>query len=260
MFTLKPIESYTSVPLQATQLHPGEQPFFSFLITEAEKQRFGYKPKSMLQCLCHVTNQRLILEPQPCIDDVQTVNTIASTLTSRYNQAPFYEIPYDAIQSLQLVRSLNLSTCVRVLLKASSKSFSERELLFIASPVPAATSPNSLVNGSSDFVEIVSQLLQVDQQLMQQIQDSPVPVLVHFWARGCKPCELFSSVMNDITEQFKDEIQSIQINLEDDPNTSIQYGVDSVPTVLIFKDGAVVDRIEGAVPAPIFSKVLKRYL
>ncbi|WP_416673930.1 thioredoxin family protein [Egbenema bharatensis] len=260
MLMLKPIESYSPAHVQATQLHPGEQQYFSFLITEAEKQRFGYKPKSMLQCLCHITNQRLILEPQPCVDDVQTVSTIASTLPSRYEQAPFYEIPYDAIQSLQMVRSLNLSTCVRILLNGSSPSFNKGELFFIASPVPTTTPSTSLINGSSDFVEIVSQLLQVDQQLMQQIQDSPVPVLLHFWARGCKPCELFSSVMNDMAEQFKDEIRSIQINLEDDPNTSIQYGVDSVPTVLIFKNGAIVDKVEGAIPGDLFAKVLRRHI
>jgi thioredoxin 1 len=236
MFMMRnPIEDYAPVAPSAVNLDRGEYHHFSFMITEGEKQLLGYKVQPQLRYLCHFTSNRLILEPQTKTNELQAISKIALSLSTPFTSAPFYQISYDRIESLSLVRSLNLASYVKLTLKSYDNNAVE-ELTFVATPTPQGRIENPSANRSADFVE------------------------VYFWASGCKPCEIFAPTMNDIAEQFGDRIKIIKVNMDADPSLPMRYGVNTIPTVLIFKEGAIADKIDGAIPAPLFAKVLSRHL
>jgi thioredoxin 1 len=260
MFMMRnPIEDYAPVAPSAVNLDRGEYHHFSFMITEGEKQLLGYKVQPQLRYLCHFTSNRLILEPQTKTNELQAISKIALSLSTPFTSAPFYQISYDRIESLSLVRSLNLASYVKLTLKSYDNNAVE-ELTFVATPTPQGRIENPSANRSADFVELGNLMLQVDETFIQEIQHSQIPVLVYFWASGCKPCEIFAPTMNDIAEQFGDRIKIIKVNMDADPSLPMRYGVNTIPTVLIFKEGAIADKIDGAIPAPLFAKVLSRHL
>jgi len=257
MFMLKhPIEDYESAPLRTNSLASGEQQHFSFVITAVEKQLLGYKPRTEVQYVCHFTNSRLIFEPQTQTHDIHAISKLASLPVSE--NASAYQLSYDAIASFKVVRSLNLAPYVKITLKPASGI--PDELVFVATSLSQDKLENSSINCSADFVTLGNLMLQVDEALIQQIQNSQVPVLVYFWAPHCKPCEMFSPIVNEFVEQFHDQIHLVQVNMNDDVSVSMRYGVDGVPTVLLFKHGALVERVNGAIPTALFTKVLKRHL
>lgn len=142
-------EDYVSTSLRSANLSSDEQQHFSFLITETEKQLLGYKPRPEAQYLCHLTNNRLILEPQTNISGIQ----FTSKLTSKFSvsdDTSFYQIPYEEISSFKVIRSLNLVACVKVALK-SALNVPEDELVFVASPPPQNKMAKQLVNCSTDL-------------------------------------------------------------------------------------------------------------
>ena len=260
MFMMRnPIEDYSPVALSTTSLERGEYHHFSFVITEIEKHLLGYKPQAQLRYLCHLTSDRLILEPQAKANELQAISNIAASLSTSLNRAPFYQITYDHIASLTLVRSLNLASYVKLTLKPSEKDTVE-ELTFIATPTPQGRIENPSANRSADFVELGNLMLQVDETFIREIQQSRIPVLVYFWAAGCQPCEIFAPTIDNIAEQFGDRITIIKVNMDADPSLPMRYGINTIPTVLLFKDGAIVDKIDGAIPASLFTKVLSRNL
>lgn len=259
MFMLKnPIEDYESAPLRTSSLASNEQQHFSFVITETEKQLLGYKPRPEAQYLCHFTNNRLIFEPQAYTNNIHSTSKIASQLLVSKDSL-FYQLAYDEIASFKVIRSVNLAPCVKITLKPTCNA-PNHELILVATSLPQAKIENSSANCSVDFVTLGNLMLQVDEVLIQQIQNSPVPVLTYFWAPGCKPCEMFAPVLDEFVEQFQNQIHLIKINLNDNVSVSMRYGVDGAPTVLLFKDGAIVERVNGAIPAALFAKVLRRHL
>jgi thioredoxin 1 len=260
MFMMRnPIEDYAPVAPSTVSLDRGEYHHFSFVITEVEKQLFGYKPQSQLRYLCHFTSNRLILEPQAKVNELQAISKIALSLSTSFSSAPFYQIPYDSIETLNLVRSLNFASYVKLTLKPSTDAKVE-ELTFVVTSTPQGRIENPSANRSVDFVELGNLMLQVDETLIQELQRSHAPVLVYFWAAGCKPCDIFGPTVDEIAEQFGDRIKLIKVNMDADPSLPMRYGVNTIPTVLMFKDGAIVDKIDGAIPAPLFAKVLSRHL
>ncbi|WP_438995924.1 thioredoxin [Candidatus Puniceispirillum sp.] len=87
-----------------------------------------------------------------------------------------------------------------------------------------------------------------DSDFSTQVLQSDKPVLVDFWAEWCGPCKAIGPALEEISEVKGDSISIVKLNIDENPLTPQQYNVRGIPTLLIFKDGAVVAEKVGALP------------
>jgi thioredoxin 1 len=99
-----------------------------------------------------------------------------------------------------------------------------------------------------------------DETFEQEVIASAVPVLVDFWAPWCGPCRMVAPVVDEIAEQYDGQIKVVKVNTDDNPSIASKYGIRSIPTLMIFKDGQRVDMVVGAVPKATLANTLEKYL
>lgn len=85
-------------------------------------------------------------------------------------------------------------------------------------------------------------------------------VLVDFWAEWCGPCRMLNPIMKNIEEKYKGKVVIGKVNADEDLDLSVKFSVRSIPTVLIVKDGEVVERFAGAGPERMYTEKLEYYL
>lgn len=86
---------------------------------------------------------------------------------------------------------------------------------------------------------------------------SSIPVLVDFWAPWCQPCALMSPVVAELARELKGRIKVHTVNVDDEPELTERYGIQSVPTILVFMEGIVVRQRVGAAPRSILLGLLQ---
>lgn len=95
-----------------------------------------------------------------------------------------------------------------------------------------------------------------DSNFEQEVLKSETPVLVDFWAEWCGPCRMIGPIVEEIATEYNGKAKIGKMNIDINPSTPMKYGVRSIPTLLVFKNGEVVDKIVGAVPkASITDKI-----
>ena len=87
-----------------------------------------------------------------------------------------------------------------------------------------------------------------DQNFNAEVLQSDKPVMIDFWAVWCGPCKMIAPFIEELAGEFEDKAKVGKLDVDNNQETAIKYGVRSIPTVLIFKGGKVVDTIIGAVP------------
>lgn len=87
-----------------------------------------------------------------------------------------------------------------------------------------------------------------DQDFDQQVLKSTLPVVVDFWAPWCGPCRMIGPVVEKLSDEFKDKVKFCKINVDEQHQMASQYQVMSIPMLIFFKGGQVVDHSMGAVP------------
>lgn len=99
-----------------------------------------------------------------------------------------------------------------------------------------------------------------DQNFDQEVLKSDKPVLVDFWAVWCGPCRMIAPVIEELANDYDGKAKIAKLNVDENPQVSMKYGIRSIPTLLIFKNGEVVDQIVGAVPKNVIDGKLKLQL
>lgn len=87
-----------------------------------------------------------------------------------------------------------------------------------------------------------------DDTFEAEVLNSETPVLVDFWAVWCGPCRMIAPVVEELANEYDGKLKVGKVDVDSNPKVSMEYGIRSIPTLLIFKGGEVVDTIVGAVP------------
>jgi thioredoxin 1 len=99
-----------------------------------------------------------------------------------------------------------------------------------------------------------------DASFDQDVLKSDLPVLIDFWAPWCGPCRMVAPIVDEIATEFEGKIKVFKLNTDENPNVASQYGIRSIPTLMIFKGGQKVDTVVGAVPKTTLSSTISKYL
>ena len=87
-----------------------------------------------------------------------------------------------------------------------------------------------------------------DSNFDEEIKNSPIPILVDFWAEWCGPCKQIGPILEDIGEAKKDKVKILKLNVDENPQTPQKFGVRGIPTLMLFTDVKLVDTKVGSLP------------
>ena len=99
-----------------------------------------------------------------------------------------------------------------------------------------------------------------DATFEQEVLKADVPVLVDFWAPWCGPCRMIAPIVEELANQYNGKLKVVKLNTDENQDTAVRYGIRSIPTLGIFKDGKVVDSVIGAVPKKLLEDKLKAHI
>ncbi|MBN1243546.1 MAG: thioredoxin [Spirochaetales bacterium] len=91
-----------------------------------------------------------------------------------------------------------------------------------------------------------------------EVLDSPIPVLVDFWAEWCGPCRMIAPSVAQLAEQYSGKLKVAKLDVDAEPDLAGQYGITSIPSLLVFKGGEVVSQRVGALPKAAIEDMFKK--
>jgi thioredoxin 2 len=98
-----------------------------------------------------------------------------------------------------------------------------------------------------------------DTTWLQEVEKSPIPVLVDFWAPWCGPCRAVAPTMDKIAAERAGRLKVVKLNVDENPQTSARFQVQAIPTMILFRDGKPIDQIRGALPKAALDKRLDHF-
>lgn len=102
--------------------------------------------------------------------------------------------------------------------------------------------------------------LQITDATLDSILDTDKLVVIDFWAEWCGPCKMIGPIIEEIGEEYKDNVVVGKLNVDENDETTGKYGIRNIPTVLFIKNGKVVDKVVGAGPKSLFTEKIDKIL
>lgn len=99
-----------------------------------------------------------------------------------------------------------------------------------------------------------------DDTFKSEVLESTTPVLVDFWAAWCGPCKMIAPVLDELADDYAGKVKIAKLNVDDHSRTAGELGVMSIPTLMIYKNGQMVERVVGFTPKEQLAKVLDKVL
>ena len=99
-----------------------------------------------------------------------------------------------------------------------------------------------------------------DANFQNEVLDSDKLTVVDFWAEWCGPCRAIGPVIEELASEYSDKVKIGKVNVDNNPNVSVNYGITSIPAILFIKGGQVVDKQIGAVPKSVLEKKIQSHL
>jgi len=106
----------------------------------------------------------------------------------------------------------------------------------------------------------MSELQLTEDNWEQEVIQSDKPVLIDFWAPWCGPCRMVSPIVSEIAQEYADKLKVGKLNTDEEPGVAVKYGIMSIPTLMIFKNGEVADQLIGASPKEYITQKLDEIL
>lgn len=94
----------------------------------------------------------------------------------------------------------------------------------------------------------------------KEVLQSQIPVLVDFWAPWCGPCRMVAPSIEAISKKYQGRLKVVKVNVDNNQQVAAQYGIMSIPTLMVFKDGKQVEQLVGALPQAAMEDKLKKYI
>jgi len=117
----------------------------------------------------------------------------------------------------------------------------------LSQPETPAPTGHARKNGHAPTAPVIV----TDATFQQEVLDSDLPVLVDLWAPWCGPCRMIAPIVEKLAREYAGRLKVAKLNVDDNPRTAAAYHVQGIPTLLIFKNGRVADRIVGVAPEPL---------
>jgi|TARA_Y100000310_G_C19952349_1_gene477426 thioredoxin 1 len=99
-----------------------------------------------------------------------------------------------------------------------------------------------------------------DSDFDEKVLGADTPVLVDFWAEWCAPCKMIAPIVDELAQEYDGKVTFTKVDVDSNPAISVKFGIRSIPTLLVFKDGKPVDQVVGAVPKAVLRKRLDNAL
>ena len=94
----------------------------------------------------------------------------------------------------------------------------------------------------------------------QEVLNNEKAVLVDFWAEWCGPCRMVSPILDQIATEHAEKLDIVKLNVDDNPETALKYGITSIPAMYVFRNGEIAKRVIGAKPKPALEADLAEFL